>query len=391
MELESILLPGVDTKRPLVIAGPCSAETEEQVMQTAKELAARGIKIFRSGIWKPRTKPGGFEGVGAEGLPWLQRVQKEFGMYTAVEVATAKHVRECLAHNVDILWIGARTSANPFAVQEIADALEGIDIPVLIKNPVNPDLDLWIGAIERIYNAGIRRIGAIHRGFSTSDKKIYRNLPQWHLPIELHRQLPNLPIICDPSHIGGKRELIAPLCQQAMDLNFDGLIIESHCHPEKAWSDAAQQVTPAVLDFILNTIVIRDMTQSTESLTALRRQIDELDDSLLELLARRMRISNEIGTYKKEHNMPILQAQRYDEILQHRVSQAEMKKAHEEMKAKFEAERKSQDAELQKIIGAEKFQKLQATRADRFEKMKQRREHVPEQAPEHAPEPPVVK
>ena len=323
MELESILLPGVDTKRPLVIAGPCSAETEEQVMQTAKELAARGIKIFRSGIWKPRTKPGGFEGVGAEGLPWLQRVQKEFGMYTAVEVATAKHVRECLAHNVDILWIGARTSANPFAVQEIADALEGIDIPVLIKNPVNPDLDLWIGAIERIYNAGIRRIGAIHRGFSTSDKKIYRNLPQWHLPIELHRQLPNLPIICDPSHIGGKRELIAPLCQQAMDLNFDGLIIESHCHPEKAWSDAAQQVTPAVLDFILNTIVIRDMTQSTESLTALRRQIDELDDSLLELLARRMRISNEIGTYKKEHNMPILQAQRYDEILQHRVSQAE--------------------------------------------------------------------
>jgi len=323
MELESILLPGVDTKRPLVIAGPCSAETEEQVMQTAKELSARGIKIFRAGIWKPRTKPGGFEGVGAEGLPWLERVQKEFGMYTAVEVATAKHVRECLAHNVDILWIGARTSANPFAVQEIADALEGIDIPVLIKNPVNPDLDLWIGAIERIYNAGIRRIGAIHRGFSTSDKKIYRNLPQWHLPIELHRQLPNLPIICDPSHIGGKRELIAPLCQQAMDLNFDGLIIESHCHPEKAWSDAAQQVTPAVLDFILNTIVIRDMTQSTESLTALRRQIDELDDSLLELLARRMRISNEIGTYKKEHNMPILQAQRYDEILQNRVSQAE--------------------------------------------------------------------
>jgi len=323
MELESILLPGVDNKRPLVIAGPCSAETEEQVMQTAKELAARGIKIFRAGIWKPRTKPGGFEGVGAEGLPWLQRVQKEFGMYTAVEVATAKHVRECLAHNVDILWIGARTSANPFAVQEIADALEGIDIPVLIKNPVNPDLDLWIGAIERIYNAGIRRIGAIHRGFSTSDKKIYRNLPQWHLPIELHRQLPNLPIICDPSHIGGKRELIAPLCQQAMDLNFDGLIIESHCHPEKAWSDAAQQVTPAVLDFILNTIVIRDMTQSTESLTALRRQIDELDDSLLELFARRMRISNEIGTYKKEHNMPILQEQRYDEILQNRVSQAE--------------------------------------------------------------------
>lgn len=323
MEFESILLPGIDAKRPFIIAGPCSAETEEQVMETARELSARGVKMFRAGIWKPRTKPGGFEGVGVKGLPWLKRVQEELGMYTAVEVATAGHVREALSHNVDILWIGARTSANPFAVQEIADALEGIDIPVFIKNPVNPDLDLWIGAIERIYNAGIRRIAAIHRGFSTSDKKIYRNLPQWHLPIELHRQLPNLPLICDPSHIGGKRELIAPLCQQAMDLNYDGLIVESHCNPDKAWSDAAQQVTPAVLDFILNTLVIRDMTQSTENLTALRRQIDELDDSLLELLAKRMRVSNEIGVYKKEHNMPILQEQRYDEILKTRIAQAE--------------------------------------------------------------------
>jgi chorismate mutase len=208
-------------------------------------------------------------------------------------------------------------------VQEIADALEGVDIPVLIKNPVNPDLDLWIGAVERIYNAGIRKIGAIHRGFSSYDKKIYRNLPQWHIPIELHRQIPNLPIICDPSHIGGKRELIAPISQQAMDLNFDGLIVESHCNPEKAWSDASQQVTPEVLDFILNTLVIRDITQTTESLSALRRQIDDLDNSLLELLARRMRVSREIGQYKKEHNMPILQAQRYDEILQKRISQAE--------------------------------------------------------------------
>ena len=323
MELQSILLPGIDAKRPLVIAGPCSAETEEQVMETARALYAKGIRIFRAGIWKPRTKPGGFEGNGVMALPWLQRVKSEIGMYTAVEVATAVHVRECLAHDVDILWIGARTSANPFAVQEIADALEGVDIPVFIKNPVNPDLDLWIGAIERIHNAGIRRIAAIHRGFSTFDKKIYRNLPQWHIPIELHRQLPNLPIICDPSHIGGKRELIAPLCQQAMDLNFDGLIVESHCHPDKAWSDAAQQVTPDVLDFILNNIVIRDMTQSTENLTILRRQIDELDNNLLELLARRMRVSREIGQYKKEHNMPILQAQRYDEILSNRISQAE--------------------------------------------------------------------
>jgi len=323
MELESILLPGVDGKRPLVIAGPCSAETEEQVMETARRLAARGIKIFRAGIWKPRTKPGGFEGIGVKGLSWLKRVHKELGMYTAVEVATPYHVREALAHDVDILWIGARTSANPFAVQEIADALEGVDIPVFIKNPINPDLDLWIGAIERIYNAGIHRIAAIHRGFSTYDKKIYRNVPHWHIPIELHRLIPNLPIICDPSHIGGKRELIAPLCQQALDLNFDGLIIESHCNPDKAWSDAFQQVTPEVLDLILNSLVIRDLTQTTENLTALRHQIDELDNSLLELLARRMRVSEEIGTYKKEHNMSILQEQRYDEILRNRISQAE--------------------------------------------------------------------
>ncbi len=323
MEFESILLPGVDAKRPLIIAGPCSAETEEQVMETARQLAARGIKIFRAGVWKPRTKPGGFEGNGVMALPWLKRVKKELGMYIAVEVATAAHVREALAYDVDILWIGARTSANPFAVQEVADALEGMDIPVLIKNPVNPDLDLWIGAVERVYNAGIRKIGAIHRGFSSYDKKIYRNLPQWHIPIELRRQLPTLPIICDPSHIGGRRELIAPLSQQAMDLNFDGLIVESHCNPEKAWSDASQQVTPDVLDFILNTLVIRDTTQSTENLATLRRQIDDLDSSLLELLAKRMRVSREIGLYKKEHNMPILQSQRYDEILQNRIAQAE--------------------------------------------------------------------
>ncbi|MDD2994706.1 MAG: 3-deoxy-7-phosphoheptulonate synthase [Bacteroidia bacterium] len=323
MELESILLPGMEDKRPMIIAGPCSAETEEQVMETARSLAARGVKIFRAGVWKPRTKPGGFEGNGSIAFPWLKRVKAELGMYVSTEVATAAHVREALANDIDMIWIGARTSANPFAVQEIADALEGVDIPVLIKNPVNPDLDLWIGAVERIYNAGIRKIGAIHRGFSSYDKKIYRNLPQWHIPIELHRQIPNLPIICDPSHIGGKRELIAPISQQAMDLNFDGLIVESHCNPEKAWSDASQQVTPEVLDFILNTLVIRDITQTTESLSALRRQIDDLDNSLLELLARRMRVSREIGQYKKEHNMPILQAQRYDEILQKRISQAE--------------------------------------------------------------------
>ena len=323
MELQSILLPGVDAKRPLIISGPCSAETEEQVMATAVALQKIGVKIYRAGVWKPRTKPGGFEGVGTEALTWLKRVKSELGMYTAVEVANAKHVQEALANDVDILWIGARTTANPFSVQEIADSLVGTDIPVLIKNPVNPDLDLWIGAIERIYNAGIHRIGAIHRGFSSSDKKVYRNLPQWHIPIELHRQLPNLPIICDPSHIGGKRELIESISQQAMDLNFDGLIIESHCTPDKAWSDASQQITPEVLQLILDTLVIRETNQTTENLTVLRRQIDILDNDLLELLAKRMRVSKEIGTYKKEHNMPILQAQRYDEILKNRIGQAE--------------------------------------------------------------------
>lgn len=318
-DLQSILLPGIESKRPIVIAGPCSAETEEQVMDTAKQLAKNGIKIYRAGIWKPRTKPGGFEGVGEIGLPWLQKVKEETGMYVSTEVATAKHVEAALKAGIDILWVGARTSANPFAVQEIADSLKGVDIPVLIKNPVNPDLDLWIGAIERIYNAGIRKLGAIHRGFSSYDKKIYRNLPQWHIPIELHRRLPNISIICDPSHIGGRRELIASISQQAMDLSFDGLIIESHICPDKAWSDASQQITPDILQFIINKLVIREGVQTTESLADLRLQIDNIDNDLLEMLSKRMRISREIGTFKKEHNMPVLQANRYDEIMQKRV------------------------------------------------------------------------
>lgn len=291
LELQKLNLPGVEEKRPLIIAGPCSAETEEQVFNTAKQLSEKGIKIFRAGIWKPRTKPGGFEGIGEQGLPWMQRVKKELGMLVATEVANTKHVEAALNAGIDILWIGARTSANPFAMQEIADALKGADVPVLIKNPVNPDLELWIGAIERINGAGIKRIAAIHRGFSTYDKKLYRNLPMWHIPIELHRRIPNLPVICDPSHIGGRRELIAPLCQQAMDLGFDGLIIESHCSPDNAWSDAKQQVTPDVLDFIIDRLVIRNIISSTESIEALRSQIDECDNSLLDILAKRMRIS----------------------------------------------------------------------------------------------------
>lgn len=323
MKLDSILLPGIDPKRPFVIAGPCSAETEEQVMSAARQLSANGVKVLRAGIWKPRTKPGGFEGVGSEGLAWLKKVKQETGMYVSTEVATQKHVYEALKFGVDLLWIGARTTANPFAVQEIAEALQGVDIPVLVKNPVNPDLELWIGALERLSNVGLTKLGAIHRGFSSYDKKIYRNLPQWHIPIELKRRYPDLPILCDPSHIGGKRDLILPLSQQAMDLNYDGLIIESHCDPDNAWSDASQQVTPNRLKEILETLVIRDRKQSTEDLSDLRKQIDELDDQLLELLAKRMRISCEIGTFKKEHNMTVVQTGRYDEILNTRIAQAE--------------------------------------------------------------------
>lgn len=322
MELESILLKGVEAKRPLILAGPCSAETREQVLETARLLSGFGVKIFRAGIWKPRTKPGGFEGIGQEGLNWLKEVKEETGMYVSTEVATAKHVEAALSTGIDILWIGARTSANPFAVQELADALKGVDIPVLVKNPVNPDLELWIGALERLSMAGLKRLGAIHRGFSSYDKKIYRNLPQWHIPIELRRRLPNLPIICDPSHIGGKRELVAPICQQAMDLGFDGLIVESHCNPECAWSDASQQVTPDILKYILSLLVVREGKKSTESLDQLRGQIDECDNDLIELLAKRMRISREIGTFKKEHNMTVFQSSRYDEIINKRGIQA---------------------------------------------------------------------
>ena len=321
-DLQPIQFPGMDPRRPLLIAGPCSAETEEQVMRTARALAAEGIRIYRAGLWKPRTKPGGFEGVGPEGLAWLARVKRETGMHTATEVATREHVAAAIAGGVDLLWIGARTAANPFAMQEIADALRGQEIPVLIKNPVSPDLELWIGAVERIYNAGIRRLGVIHRGFTSIDKSLYRNHPIWSIPIELHRRLPELPIFCDPSHIGGKRELIAPLSQQAMDLGFDGLIIEAHCSPDSAWSDKAQQITPQTLAYICRNLVIREMTATTENLTELRAQIDKMDDELLELLTHRMRISREIGQYKKEHDMPVLQAQRYEELLSRRAAQA---------------------------------------------------------------------
>ena len=324
LDLEPLNLPSDNGERPIVIAGPCSAETEEQVMTTARQLANKGCHMFRAGIWKPRTKPGGFEGNGEAALPWMQEVKKETGMLTATEVATPEHVELAQKYGIDILWIGARTSANPFAMQDLADSLKGYDGPVLVKNPVNPDLELWIGAMQRLNQAGVKRLGAIHRGFSSYDKKIYRNLPMWQIPIELHRRIPNLPIICDPSHIGGRRDLIAPLCQQAMDLGFAGLIVARHSDPDCAWSDAKQQITPDILDYILSLLVVRSEHTTTEGLRQLRSQIDEIDNQLMDLMAKRLRVCREIGTFKKEHNMTVLQAGRYNEILEKRGAQASL-------------------------------------------------------------------
>ncbi len=307
-------------------------------MTTARQLAQKGCHMFRGGVWKPRTKPGGFEGHGEPALKWMAQAKQETGMLIATEVAKPDHVELAMKYGIDIMWVGARTSANPFAMQELADAMKGVDIPVLVKNPVNPDLELWIGALERINLAGVKKLGAIHRGFSSYDKKIYRNLPMWQIPIELRRRIPELPIACDPSHIGGRRELIAPLCQQAMDLGFDGLIVESHCDPDKAWSDAKQQVTPDVLDYILTLLQVRDEKVTTENIIALRKQIDEKDDQLLELLSQRFRICREIGQYKKEHNMTVLQTERYNEILDKRGAQGALCGMSEEfVKTIFEA------------------------------------------------------
>lgn len=309
-----------DMAKPLVIAGPCSAESEQQLFETAKALKNEGVEILRAGIWKPRTRPNCFEGVGAEGLGWMKRAQQELGMKIATEVANVKHVYEALKAGVDMLWIGARTTANPFAVQELADALKGTDIPVLVKNPVNPDVELWVGALERLNMAGLKKIGVIHRGFSSYTKAKYRNIPQWQLPIEIKRRFPDMLMICDPSHISGKREYIREISQQAMDLGFDGLIIESHICPEIALSDAAQQVTPAVLKEILAKLIIRDVdtenVEYKEGIDELRNRIDQLDDELLEILARRMKVAEKIGQYKKQNNITILQAGRWEKILE---------------------------------------------------------------------------
>jgi 3-deoxy-7-phosphoheptulonate synthase len=306
--------------RPFLISGPCSAETEEQVMETARQLAdLKQVSVFRAGIWKPRTRPNSFEGVGSEGLKWLRRVKQETGLLVATEVANEKHVYEALKYGIDLLWIGARTSVNPFTVQEISDALNGVDIMVLVKNPVNPDLDLWIGAIERIARAGITKIGAIHRGFSSYEKTLYRNQPNWQLPIELRRRIPDLPIICDPSHISGSRLYLHEISQKAMDLNFDGLMIESHIDPLKALSDAAQQLTPNDLKELLSRLILRNASTNDPKLLdvlgELRQQIDVYDDHLLDLMEQRMKVAETIGQYKKENNITILQSTRWDEII----------------------------------------------------------------------------
>ena len=339
--------------QPLVLAGPCSAENEAQVLDTARRLNSIGIKIFRAGVWKPRTKPGGFEGIGSEALKWLSKVKRETGMLVATEVANARHTQEAIDAGIDVLWIGARTSANPFAVQEIADAISQYpqnvrdSIAVLVKNPVNPDLELWIGAIERIKGAGIERIGAIHRGFSSYGKHIYRNPPEWRIPIELKRRMPELPVICDPSHIGGKRELIGQLSQQALDMKFDGLIIESHCNPEEALSDKEQQLTPEALGEILDSLIIRDKNDTTESLDDLRRRRDAIDNDLLEILARRMDVAREIGQYKREHGMSVVQPERYKDLIRNRVGMSAQLGLDEEFVKRIIAEIHEESVRLQ--------------------------------------------
>ena len=314
---------------PLVIAGPCSAETEEQVLKIAHELKNSDVSIFRAGIWKPRTRPGGFEGVGEIGLKWLQKAKAETGLLMATEVATAAHVKLALEHDIDVLWIGARTTVNPFAVQEIADALEGTDKIVLLKNPVNPDLSLWIGGLERLYNANIKKLGVIHRGFSTYEKTKYRNNPEWQIAIDLQNRFPDLPLICDPSHITGKRDMIQEVSQQALDLNYDGLIIETHIDPDNAWSDAAQQVTPATLKQMFIDLRVRkvsdDESEYNQKMAKLRMQIDEFDGKLLEILGNRMKVADKIGLLKKEKNVAILQNKRWNEILGKMILEGEEK------------------------------------------------------------------
>lgn len=315
-------------KRPLVISGPCSAETEEQVIETAVRLQKTGkVDMLRAGIWKPRTRPGSFEGVGTKGLPWMQKAKQLTGLPVTVEVATGKQVEDALHFGIDVLWIGARTTVNPFSVQEVADALRGVDVPVLIKNPINPDLELWIGAVERVAKAGIKQIGLIHRGFSSYGNSEYRNAPMWHLAIEMKRRNPGMMLINDPSHICGRRDILLDVAQKAIDLDYDGLIIESHITPDQAWSDAKQQVTPEALGEMLSAISWRREDVASEEFHAqmekLRQQINHLDDELMQILSQRMKISEKIGQYKKDNNITILQTNRWNSILERAYAQGE--------------------------------------------------------------------
>jgi chorismate mutase len=329
--MEISIRPAVAKKegKPVIIAGPCSAETEEQVMITAKALAAQNIDLFRAGIWKPRTRPGMFEGIGTEGLGWLKRVKEETGLKVTTEVASTQHVFDALKYGVDVLWIGARTTVNPFSVQEVADALKGTKIPVIIKNPVNPDLKLWMGAIERIYKAGIEHIGVIHRGFSYYGDTKYRNVPRWQIAIELKRQLPDIQMIVDNSHICGNRHMLQSVAQQAFDLNYDGLMTEVHPDPDKAWSDAEQQITPDVFKKMIGELIMRSTTTNdpeyVENIDHLRNEIDEIDEELINILGNRMKIAQKIGSYKKRNNISILQTDRWSEILDKAVAKGNKK------------------------------------------------------------------
>ena len=348
-------LADFELDHPLVIAGPCSAETEEQVLKIAHELKNSDVSIFRAGIWKPRTRPGGFEGVGEIGLKWLQKAKAETGLLMATEVATAAHVKLAIEHDIDVLWIGARTTVNPFAVQEIADALNGTDKIVLIKNPVNPDLSLWLGGLERLYNANIKKLGVIHRGFSTYEKTKYRNNPEWQIAIDLQNRFPDLPLICDPSHITGRRDMIQEVSQQALDLNYDGLIIETHIDPDNAWSDAAQQVTPATLKQMFIDLKMRKPTDENaewnKALAMQRAYIDELDSKLIDFLGKRMLVAEKIGQLKKEKNVAILQNKRWNEILGKMILEGSEKGLSEEFILKiFKAIHQESISHQEKVI-----------------------------------------
>lgn len=320
-DLKRIFELNNEEKSPLVISGPCSAESQAQVMEIAEALCSIGIRYFRAGIWKPRTKPGGFEGVGSRGLSWLKEIKRKLDLTPVIEIATPVHLELALQNGINNFWIGARTTTNPFAVQAIADRLKSLDkglkdrLTILIKNPVNPDLELWIGAIQRIYKSGLRRIGAIHRGFSSYGEHYYRNRPEWSIPLELKHRMPELPLICDPSHIAGRRDLILPLSQEALDLDFDGLMIETHCHPDKALSDGGQQITVSQLKDLLEKLITKREGSDNDALLVFRQEIDRIDNQLMSLLAQRMNVSKSIGEYKRKNNLPVWQSERYKELM----------------------------------------------------------------------------